>query len=120
MTFQRTSTGTNQRGVSARPVQSGRGRGFTLIELWVVIAIVAMLAALLLPSLQRARGRAKAAQCINNLRQIGLAGMAYSQDYDEWIVPNYANTTYTDLSGFWPLKLAKYLGGSVGCTHVRR
>lgn len=87
---------------------------FTLIELLVVIAIIAMLAALLLPSLQRARGRAKAAQCISNLRQIALAGLAYNQDYNEWIVPNYRYTSYTDLSGFWPVTLGRYMSGSVG------
>jgi prepilin-type N-terminal cleavage/methylation domain-containing protein len=47
--------------------------GFTLIELLVVIAIIAVLIALLLPAVQAAREAARRAQCVNNLKQIGLA-----------------------------------------------
>jgi len=58
-------------------------KGFTLIELLVVIAIIAVLAAILFPVFSRARENARRASCMSNLKQIGLALMQYTQDYDE-------------------------------------
>lgn len=59
--------------------------GFTLIELLVVITIIAILAALLSPGLKAARDKARSIQCMNNLKQWGLATAAYENENDDWI-----------------------------------
>jgi len=71
---------------SANPNYELRGaQSFTLIELLVVVAIIAVLVAMLLPALAEAREQARAAVCLSNLRQLGLAFEGYAQDFDGYV-----------------------------------
>ena len=81
---------------------------FTLIELLVVVAIVAILAALLLPALTKARDRAKTAFCAGNLRQLGVAMLMYADDSRDLLMCVRMDTA-TDIH-FWQWAMMPYLG----------
>ena len=89
-----------------------RHRGFTLIELLVVIAIIAVLIALLLPAVQAAREAARRAQCVNNLKQLGLA--VHNYESANTCLPGMTTypTAQNQSSGWsyaWPLSLMPQL-----------
>ena len=68
-------------------------RAFTLIELLVVIAVIAVLMAILIPTLSRSREQGKRASCLNNLKQLTLAWIMYADENDDKLVNGAAGVT---------------------------
>ena len=73
------------------PCSGKASRSFTLIELLIVIAIIAILAAMLLPALNKARERAQTVNCTSQQKQYALACTQYGLDNQEWMPIAYAN-----------------------------
>ena len=89
--------------------QSIRMGAFTLIDLLVVIAIIAILAAILFPVFAQARAKARQTACLSNMKQIGISVLMYSQDYDELVVPSQNSPNGGSKTKSWPSLLEPYV-----------
>ena len=90
-------------------------KSFTLIELLVVVAIIGILASILMPSLSKARKKARAVVCKSNLKTVGVANFLYLDSYDGWNVPNTMNTGNNDRWAKYP-QFREFAGWDVEST----
>lgn len=87
------------------PSQITHPHSFTMVEVLVVVSIISVMAALLLPATQKVKEVARAAQCQNNVRQIGMAMLMYAQEDPNEKLPNFLDYAFTappaGASNFW-------------------
>ncbi len=107
----RTDDTTNARSGNNQRKHAMKMKQFTLIELLVVIAIIAILASMLLPALNQARGRAKTVDCTSNLKQIGGALVLYSSDYSYYPAANWTPEGTKNYQ-IWYHRIRPYLGSN--------
>jgi prepilin-type N-terminal cleavage/methylation domain-containing protein/prepilin-type processing-associated H-X9-DG protein len=99
------------RSVAARgDPRMSRRKGFTLVELLVVIGIIALLISILLPALNNAREQAKQIKCASNLRQMGEAMQMYTNEW-KYYPGCYGLDTAGNVIAIWPPRLRLYMGG---------
>lgn len=86
-----------------------RRHRFSLIELLITVAIIAILAGLLLPALNSAREKARALNCLSNLKQTGMAAISYAGDHEDRLLPG-RYLVGDGVYGYWPglLQTLKY------------
>ena len=89
-----------------------RRKGFTLVELLVVVAIVILLVGLIVPSLSAVRNRTRRMMCASNLRGIAQAALEYSAAHDGYVLRDYNHTGGSHT--FWAGHYAEFLGQSIG------
>jgi len=95
--------------------RKGRTKGFTLVELLVVIGIIALLIGILMPALTRAREQANTTKCGANLHTIGIALTMYVSQYNAY--PGHASLVSGTTAAIWPTRLRSYMNGDQGVFH---